>query len=30
VLGKLPHCAGQLKFWLEHARGEEGDLIEYK
>lgn len=30
VLGKLPHCAGQLKFWLEHARGEEGELIEYK
>jgi GT2 family glycosyltransferase len=30
VLGKLPHCAGQLKFWIEHARGEEGALIEYK
>jgi GT2 family glycosyltransferase len=30
VLGKLPHCAGQLKFWLEHLRGEEGELIEYK
>jgi GT2 family glycosyltransferase len=30
VLGKLPHCAGQLKFWLEHARGKEGELIEYK
>jgi GT2 family glycosyltransferase len=30
VLGKLPHCAGQLKFWMEHLRGEEGALIEYK
>ena len=30
VLGKLPHCQGQLKFWLDHARGTGGRIIEYK
>jgi GT2 family glycosyltransferase len=30
VLGKLPHCQGQLKFWLDRLRGSTGRLIEYK
>jgi GT2 family glycosyltransferase len=30
VLGKLPHAQGQLKFWLDRARGTGGKLIEYK
>jgi hypothetical protein len=30
VLGKLPHCQGQLRFWLNQLRGEAGSLIEYK
>jgi len=30
VLGKLPHCQGQLKYWLDRARGAAGTLIEYK
>ena len=30
VAGKLPHLAGQLKFWRNQRRGEAGKLIEYK
>ena len=30
VLGKLPHAQGQLKFWIDRARGTGGKLIEYK
>ncbi|MGA9526403.1 MAG: glycosyltransferase [Myxococcaceae bacterium] len=30
VVGKLPHLQGQLKFWLDRARGRERNLIEYK
>lgn len=30
VLGKLPHCQGQLRFWRNQLRGEAGSLIEYK
>lgn len=30
VLGKLPHCAGQLGFWWGRARARRVPLIEYK
>ena len=30
VLGKLPHLQGQLKYWVDRARGTGGRLIEYK
>jgi len=30
VLGKLPHMQGQLKFWIDRARGAGGKIIEYK
>jgi len=30
VLGKLPHSQGQLKFWLDRARGAGSQIIEYK
>jgi GT2 family glycosyltransferase len=30
VLGKLPQSQGQLKFWLDRARGSTSQLIEYK
>jgi GT2 family glycosyltransferase len=30
VLGKLPHSQGQLKYWLDRARGSGTRLIEYK
>jgi GT2 family glycosyltransferase len=30
VLGKLPHFQGQLKYWVDRARGTGGRLIEYK
>ena len=30
VLGKFAECAGALKFWLQHARGDSARLIEYK
>jgi GT2 family glycosyltransferase len=30
VGGKLPHLAGQLKFWRNQRRGQVGSLIEYK
>lgn len=30
VLGKLPHAQGQMKFWLDRARGTGGKIIEYK
>lgn len=30
VAGKLPHLAGQLKFWRNQRRGQAGKLIEYK
>ena len=30
VLGKLPHCQGQLQFWANRLRGKGGRLIEYK
>ncbi len=30
VLGKLPHLHGQVKYWLDRARGKDSRLIEYK
>jgi glycosyltransferase involved in cell wall biosynthesis len=30
VLGKLPHCEGQVKFWLDTVRGKRRPIIEYK
>jgi GT2 family glycosyltransferase len=30
VLGKLPHCQGQLKFWMERLAGAPAEIIEYK
>lgn len=30
VLGKLPHCEGQLKFWADQLRGRRRGIIEYK
>ncbi|NJR77953.1 glycosyltransferase family 2 protein [Sphingomonas corticis] len=30
VLGKLPHCAGQIGFWWSRARARTTRLIEYK
>lgn len=30
TLGKLPHCHGQLRYWLDRLRARPGVLIEYK
>ncbi len=30
VIGKLPHCQGQLRFWLDRLTGRHSKLIEYK
>ena len=30
VLGKLPHCQGQLRFWLDRLQGRAPRIIEYK
>ena len=30
VLGKIPHLAGQMKFWWRRRQGGAGTLIEYK
>jgi glycosyltransferase involved in cell wall biosynthesis len=30
VIGKVPHCQGQLRFWLDRLNGRHSKLIEYK